>query len=147
MENITDKLNNLESINWDEIKDEAYPVLVPGVYEFTVKTMTNETSKAGNSYAKVGLAMTGVGEDTQGNAIKAGYIVFTNIPLSATEKMSEERVLAGIKTFLKAIGVNQWDSSFQSYLGKRLFAKTKIEKGNDEFPDKATVAKLLPCAG
>lgn len=123
--------------------DTTYPNLTPGLYEFRVKSMAQKINDP-KTYEWIAVELelvSSTGTDEKGNPISVGYIVRDMISLTPSEKVIQEhgeeaakqRVMVGIAKFLDAVEKDRvWDETFQSYIGKTLFAKTKITKENEE---------------
>jgi hypothetical protein len=154
-----DIFDDLASEDLSQI-DTSYPILAAGQYEFNAKEVTKECSDNGFEYILVKASLVTSGAlDTGGNTISPGYIIRYMIGLTPADKTvaevgleeAKKRIKVNIVKFLDAVVENrQWDPTFELYVGRNFFAKTKVTKERTDkntgnvYPPAAEIQTLIP---
>lgn len=148
----TDVFEVLGSVDLSTI-DTSMPVLAPGQYEFEIAEMERAQSKTKEgTYLKIKLKL--VTENVQtitDEHVNPGFPLLHMISLVRTDNYDP---LKSIAVFLDALGLRDqpFDQTFESYVGRTLVAKTKVDQEREDpntgqvYPKATRVAAFVKAA-
>lgn len=154
-------LNILDELANEDLTavDTSYPVLAAGQYEFRIQEMKQETFDSGWTCIQIKCSLITPGAvDTNNSPVPPGYVITHRIGLSLSEKVvaeigeeaAKKQVKVNVVKFLQALGDLEFDPTYEKYLGKTFFAKTRVSKQREDkktgqvYEPQAEFAQFIP---
>ncbi len=115
------------------------PIVPPGLYDLTIKEAKKDTTKAGGDCIKFQLATTADCMDVTGKEnVPAGHILFHQITVTPTGKLTVDMIKRSVATIAQCAGVggtvrNLIDTP-QAFYGRTVRVKVGVSKETSEFP-------------